>query len=138
MKFEYKVVPAPRRGKKAKGAKSAADRFAVALSEVMNTEAAEGWEYLRTDTLPAEERQGLTGRSTVFQNMLVFRRPLEQAATAPRAAQETPGDAAPKAPKLPSATEAQDTPEGPAIAANTADGPSANTGKQANPEVAAE
>jgi hypothetical protein len=74
MTFEYKVVPAPTRGKKARGVKTAADRFAKALAEAINTEAAEGWEYLRTDTLPSEERQGLTGRTTVFQNMLVFRR----------------------------------------------------------------
>ncbi len=32
------------------------------------------WEYLRTDTLPSEERSGLTGKTTVFHNMLVFRR----------------------------------------------------------------
>lgn len=74
MRFEYKVVPAPTRGKKAKGVKGTAGRFAQALSDVMNDLAADSWEYLRTDTLPAEERSGLTGHTTVFQNMLVFRR----------------------------------------------------------------
>ncbi|MCB1339147.1 MAG: DUF4177 domain-containing protein [Maritimibacter sp.] len=74
MTFEYKVVPAPTRGRKAKGVKTPADRFAHALEEVINELAAEGWEYIRTDTLPAQERTGLTGRTTVYQNMLVFRR----------------------------------------------------------------
>ncbi|MEZ5721229.1 MAG: DUF4177 domain-containing protein [Paracoccaceae bacterium] len=74
MTFEYKVVPAPTRGRKAKGVKTPADRFARALEDTINELAAEGWEYQRTDTLPAEERQGLTGRTTIYQNMLVFRR----------------------------------------------------------------
>lgn len=117
MSFEYKVVPAPTRGKKARGVKSAADRFAHALSDVMNELAADGWEYLRTDTLPAEERQGLTGRTTVFQNMLVFRRAksAEVASVAPEMDDkvETPNifieDVADThAPKLPSAAAAQD------------------------------
>ncbi len=72
--LEYKVVPAPKRGTKARGVKATEDRFALALEDVMNAMATDGWEYQRTDTLPCEERVGLTGRTTVFQNMLVFRR----------------------------------------------------------------
>lgn len=75
MAFEYKVVPAPTKGLKAKGLRSSDDRFANALESQMNALAAEGWEYQRTDTLPAEEREGLMGKTTVFRNMLVFRRP---------------------------------------------------------------
>lgn len=74
--YEYKVVPAPRRGEKAKGAKSTADRFGVALAHAMNGLAAEGWEYLRAETLPCDERVGLTGTATHFHHMLVFRRVL--------------------------------------------------------------
>ncbi len=73
-RYEYKVVPAPTRPAKVKGVKGTEQKFAVALSEIMNELAGDGWEYLRTDTLPCEERQGLTGRTTTFQNMLVFRR----------------------------------------------------------------
>lgn len=80
MTFEYKVVPAPTRGRKARGVKTSAGRFARALEDAINDLAGDGWEYLRTDTLPSEERQGLTGRTTVYQNMLVFRRPVETAA----------------------------------------------------------
>jgi hypothetical protein len=75
-RYEYKVVPAPKKGRRGKGVKGPEGRFANALETVMNELGAEGWEYQRTDTLPAEERQGLTGRTTVFQNMLVFRRTL--------------------------------------------------------------
>ena len=72
--YEYQVVPAPKKGEKAKGAKTTADRFAVALTSLMNRMGSEGWDYIRADTLPCEERVGLTGSKTVFQNMLVFRR----------------------------------------------------------------
>ena len=72
--YEYKVIPAPVRGEKVRGAKTSADRFAVALSGVMNSLARDGWEYLRAETLPCEERVGFTGKTTVFQNMLIFRR----------------------------------------------------------------
>lgn len=81
--YEYKVVPAPKRGLKAKGVKTTEDRFAHALEEVMNPLGAQGWDYVRTDTLPCEERVGLTGRRTEFQNMLVFRRALPEVAAKP-------------------------------------------------------
>lgn len=82
MSYEYKVVPAPTRGLKAKGVKTAEDRFAHALETEMNTLAADGWEYLRTDTLPSEQREGLMSKTTVYQNMLVFRRTVKAAQTA--------------------------------------------------------
>ncbi len=74
MSYEYKVVPAPVRGLKAKGVKTAEDRFANALQTMMNDQAKGGWEYLRTDTLPSKQREGLMSKTTVYQNMLVFRR----------------------------------------------------------------
>lgn len=113
MTFEYKVVPAPTRGMKAKGLKTQADRFAHALAALMNELAAEGWEYQRTDTLPAEERHGLTSRSTVFQNMLIFRRPAEAAAGSDAAEETNAASESPEAamPKLPSAADAQSVPD---------------------------
>lgn len=74
--YEYKVVPAPKKGVKTKGARTQEARFAHALQVLMNEQGADGWEYQRTDTLPCEERQGFTGRTTTYQNMLVFRRTL--------------------------------------------------------------
>ena len=53
--FEYKVIPAPARGEKERGLKTGIDRFANTLSSVMNEMAAQGWEYQRAETLPAEE-----------------------------------------------------------------------------------
>ena len=84
MSYEYKVVPAPARGLKAKGVKSAEDRFALALQTSMNELAADGWEYLRADTLPCEQREGLLSKTTVYQNMLVFRRAKDVQRAAPR------------------------------------------------------
>lgn len=73
-RYEYKVVPAPTKGAKIKGVKTAEDRFAHALMDLMNDLGKKGWEYLRADTLPTNERAGLVGRTTKYQNMLVFRR----------------------------------------------------------------
>ncbi len=73
--FEYKVIPAPMRGEKAKGLKTTEERFAKAMTSLLNEQATEGWEYIRADSLPCEERSGLTGKTTNFQNLLVFRRP---------------------------------------------------------------
>ena len=83
-RYEYKVIPAPRKGEKLRGVKTIEDRFALALTVVMNDLGREGWEYLRADTLPVDERAGFTGGTkTTFQNMLVFRRVLEAEATRP-------------------------------------------------------
>lgn len=73
--YEYKVVPAPSRGQKAKGVKSPPGRFANALESLMNKLAADGWEFLRTETLPSEERTGLTSSTTTYRSVMVFRRP---------------------------------------------------------------
>lgn len=73
-RFEFKVIPAPKRGEKARGVKTTEDRFALALTTLMNQLGAEGWDYVRADALPCDERVGLTGTKTTFQNVLVFRR----------------------------------------------------------------
>lgn len=80
MGFEYHAIPAPSRGEKAREAKTPTDRYALALTAELNRMAAEGWEYLRADVLPSEERSGLTGRTTHYHNLLIFRRPIAAAA----------------------------------------------------------
>ena len=88
IKFEYKAVPAPTHGTKAKGVKSTEDRFALALTDALNELADAGWDYVRAETLPCDERKGLTGTQTTFQNVLIFRRqlvPVEAEAAARRA-----------------------------------------------------
>ncbi len=74
-KYEFKVIPAPAKGRKARGVKGTEGRFAFALESVMNEMAAEGWEFLRTETLPSEERSGLTSTNMSFRSVMVFRRP---------------------------------------------------------------
>ena len=78
--YEYKVVPAPNKGKKARGVKSPEARFAFGIEEVLNEMAADGWEFQRAEMLPSEERSGLTGTKTNWRNLLVFRRALAAAA----------------------------------------------------------
>jgi hypothetical protein len=97
--FEYRVIPAPVRGEKGKGVgRDTASRFAHALEIEMNAMGADGRVSVRTYSLPCEERTGLTGRATTFQNMLVFRRTVVEAASlTPRIAMPTPVIAAPPA-----------------------------------------
>lgn len=109
-KFEYKVVPAPRRGEKAKGVKTTEARFAHTLEGLMNELGAQGWEYQRADTLPSEERSGFTSKTTVFQNLLVFRRLVEdvEVVTVPDPAPISEPDVAP--PLIKETEEAENAP----------------------------
>lgn len=80
-RFEYKVVPAPTRTKRVRGVKTPAGRFAVVMTEAINEAAAEGWEYLRSDSMPVEEKPGLLKRREEnYYTVLVFRRALDNAA----------------------------------------------------------
>lgn len=107
-RYEFRVIPAPRRGEKTRDAKTTEERFAVALTVLMNRMGAEGWDYVRADTLPCDERSGLTGTRTTTQNLLVFRRPLGEGTDVPVVA-----PIAAPAPRLGPAT---DAPLGPAPA----------------------
>ncbi|WP_196780454.1 DUF4177 domain-containing protein [Roseovarius gahaiensis] len=89
--YEYKVIPAPSKGRKVAGVKGAEARFAHTLEAEINDLAAEGWDYLRSDILPSEERQGLTSTHTVYRSVLVFRRAL-----LPAEVTEPPKDAEPE------------------------------------------
>lgn len=103
--YEYKVIPAPAKGVKAPGIKGPEARFANAREQRMNAMAAEGWEYQRADILPSEERQGLTSTHTVYRSVLVFRRPLAEAAVdtpdaltpAPEQQDDAPAEPGPEA-----------------------------------------
>ncbi len=73
-RYEYKVVAAPRKAKAFKGVRSHEDQFASVLAETMNLLAREDWEYLRAESLPCEEKTGITSRVEGYQSVLVFRR----------------------------------------------------------------
>lgn len=89
--YEYWVVPAPDRAQRNRAVKSETDRFALTLAQVMNDQGAEGWEFLRSETLPVSERRGLWRRQMVMRTMLVFRR--AQAVVAQPAAAPVPAPA---------------------------------------------
>lgn len=95
--YEYTVIPAPARGEKAKGAKSGIERFAATLSDTLNDMARDGWDYVRAEVLPAEERSGLTSRSTVYHNLLIFRRALVTDSASPPRPATIQGSAPPPA-----------------------------------------
>ena len=72
-RYEYKVVPSPRTPKKTRGIRGDEARFAFTIEEAINASAAEGWEFMRSETLPCEHR-GWFSRRTDTQTLLVFRR----------------------------------------------------------------
>ena len=77
--YQYRVVPAPTKGLKAKGIKGPEARFSNTIEDLMNEMGAQGWEYQRAETLPSVERSGLTGSTTEWRNVLVFRKPRDSA-----------------------------------------------------------
>lgn len=95
MAFEYKVVGAPEKGRRRRGAKTRSDRVAAAFEDILAAEAVDGWEYLRTDLIPVEERTGLFSRAEdVHRAVMVFRRATHRVAApepAPRARREDEG-----------------------------------------------
>ena len=79
MPFEYKVVGAPEKGQRSRGARTRSDRVAAAFAKVLADEAVDGWEYLRTDIVPIEEKAGLfSRREEVRRAVMIFRRALPE------------------------------------------------------------
>lgn len=75
--YNYKTVAAPRRLKKVKGVKGQDELLAHSVEELIAVEAAQGWEYLRADTFPVEERGGMFSKPAVTERaVLVFRKPV--------------------------------------------------------------
>jgi len=75
MPFEYKTVGGPVRGIRRRGAKTVADRVALAMEEIIAAEAVNGWDYMRTDLVAVEERSSLFARrEQTHCSVLVFRR----------------------------------------------------------------
>ncbi|MEO0682942.1 MAG: DUF4177 domain-containing protein, partial [Pseudomonadota bacterium] len=105
--YEYKAVPAPAAARRIKGAKGPGERFARTLEQVLGEESAGGWEFLRAEILPVEERRGLfRSRRHEERAVLIFRR-VTAAAVSARAAMR---------PAPPAPAQAQGFAEGPALA----------------------
>jgi hypothetical protein len=94
--YEYKAVPAPLRAEKNRALKTSAERFAATVSATLNEMAGDGWEYVRADVLPCEERSGFTGKATQYHNLLIFRRALGVSTQS-----QIPADTPPAAPLSP-------------------------------------
>ncbi len=141
--YEYRVIPAPTKGQKAQGVKGAEARYAFAIEDLMNRMGADGWEYQRSDTLPMEVREGLTGTTTKFQTLLVFRRATgveaTKAAPATQAAAPAPAPAAASTEKVEGTSDAAATAAGETLLAATkitsvqATGPKLGSAKAAAP-----
>ncbi|WP_424976977.1 DUF4177 domain-containing protein [Leisingera sp. S232] len=95
--YEYKVVPAPAKGTKAKGVKTPEARFANSIEILLNEMAAEGWEFQRAELLPSEERSGMMGSATNWRNVMVFRRLLaeDQPVSEPETSRKEPAAPSP-------------------------------------------
>jgi hypothetical protein len=97
--YDYKVVPAPVRARRIKGAHSPEEHFAVTLAEAINDAARQGWEYVRAETLHHETPGGWLRRPRASdQSVLIFRRERESAGPRLTAVQ-----AEPSAPREPDA-----------------------------------
>jgi hypothetical protein len=111
--FEYKCVAGPTIVA-VKNAK-ARDQAVKAFEDIMNAEAASGWEYVGIDEFHVSEPQGMFTRKRIYvpSKILVFRRAKAQAApavslspAAEHAAAPKPAAAASSTPALAPATQA--------------------------------
>ena len=73
--FEYKTICAPRKALKIKGVRAESDRYAQTLTDVINAQSADGWEYYRAESLPVDMKSGLMGKTSEnYLSLLIFRR----------------------------------------------------------------
>ena len=76
-RYEFKVLPAPRRAKRLKGLTRGDNRFCATITEFLNENSLEGWEFIGFETMPLEQRRFLF--LTYFSECacLIFRREIE-------------------------------------------------------------
>ena len=94
----------------------------------MNELGAEGWDYVRADALPCDERSGLTGVKTSYHNVLVFRRVIVSAAEGSAAvgvaaSAQQPVIAVPKAAEAPEGAKPAESAKVPAPSLEQEEGP---------------
>ena len=79
--FEYKLHPVPAPSKKAKGRKTVPERMAHALSEMLNEQAKDNWEFSGQETFQCDEKSGLMGKEKhVELRYMIFRRDIRMEA----------------------------------------------------------
>lgn len=111
--FEYKVIPAPDRADRVKGMKRPEDRFAHRVECVLNDMAAAGWSFLRTESLPAEERRLLRSEQRTHTLLVFYREAGDEAGQHPAPVAD-PGHEAPSLQAAPSLGAASRHDAGPA------------------------
>lgn len=73
-RYEFKVIPSPKRPLKLDGLQKDQDRFCATVTNVMTDMGLEGWEFVGAETLQVEHRAlGIFARITQ-RSCLVFRR----------------------------------------------------------------
>lgn len=76
--FEFKVILAPRKAEKIKGVRGHDERYAHTLMNKINALGIGGWEYLRAESLPVDEKSSMMGKSVEkYLSVMVFRREKE-------------------------------------------------------------
>jgi len=103
--FEFKTICAPRKALKVKGVKGADNRYAQTLTDVINAQSADGWEYFRAETLPVDEKSGIMGKTEEkYLSLLIFRREnietYEDPALSPATIEELPDPMILQAPEI--------------------------------------
>ena len=107
---EYKTVPlpVPLRVQK-KGRRSHGDLVAEAMDEILNAQALEGWEFVRSETVRTQRKAGVFGKLQIIDSvLLVFTRPAEavSAMIAEAQAQHRPAEPNPAATPTPAPQQA--------------------------------
>jgi hypothetical protein len=93
--WRYRCVAAPRKAKASRAHRAPADALLAAIEAAIAAEAAQGWEYVRTDLVPMESKAGFFGPvSETHLGVMVFRRPAD-AAPAPSLRAEIEAEAPP-------------------------------------------
>ncbi|MGB0498375.1 MAG: hypothetical protein ACPGID_08550 [Rubricella sp.] len=83
--LEYKTIPAPTTARKVRGVKRADERMALTLTDVLNAQSAEGWEFIGSETIVTEQKSGMLSRKELREtSFLVFCRETRKPAPAGR------------------------------------------------------
>ena len=78
MGYEYKCVAAPEKAKRHRDARTKTERAALALQDLINEHAVDGWDFVRTDLVPISEGGWLGRSQEVHRAVLIFRREILQ------------------------------------------------------------
>ena len=77
-RFEFKVIPSPRRPRKLEGLEKDLDKFCATMTDIMTDMGLEGWEFIGAETIQDERRAlGIFSRVS-DKSCLVFRRPISK------------------------------------------------------------